>query len=175
LEQVMALHFRTLFHYGTKFSADDDFIKDHIQDLFLNLWDRRQSLEAEVNVKAYLLASLRRRLHRALLAQKRFVNYSPDESPAGFELELSVEEAFIADEATDSLCRELKLQLENLPQRQREAVYLKFYEDLTRDQIAEVMGINAQSVSNLLQVAIKHLKINWKAEFLLVAFLLFGW
>ncbi len=64
------------------------------------------------------------------------------------------------------MAQEIKIQLENLPKRQREVIYLKFFEGLNRDQIAEVMGINDQSVSNLLQMAIKQLKANWNGAVL---------
>ncbi len=66
LETLMTIYFRVLFNYGTKFSRNHEFVKDCIQDLFLHIWQSRQKLNPEVNVKAYLLASLRRQIYRGL-------------------------------------------------------------------------------------------------------------
>lgn len=48
-----------------------------------------------------------------------------------------------------------------LTSRQRECLFLRFYQDLSNDEIAQIMGINKQSVSNLLARSISILKENW--------------
>ena len=48
--------------------------------------------------------------------------------------------------------------IDGLPKRQQEVVFLKFYEGLENDQIAELMDINRQSVANLLYRALCTLK-----------------
>ena len=164
LESLMTLYFRILFNYGTKFCANPETIKDFIQELFLHLWENRHKLNAEVHVKAYLLASLRRRIHRGLKSKSNqpFANSLTLELTLDFVLEVSVEDMYIQDEGARALALEVKNQLQNLPQRQREVVYLKFFEGLSREQIGEIMGINDQSISNLLQLALKRLKANWR-------------
>lgn len=67
-EKLIARTYDTLFQYGCKFSRDKELIKDSIQDVFLEVWEKRESLNVNIPPKAYLLASLRRRLHR--LAQR---------------------------------------------------------------------------------------------------------
>jgi RNA polymerase sigma factor (sigma-70 family) len=174
LEKLMAVHFRGLFHYGTKFTANREFIKDCVQDLFLDLWNRRHLLHEQVMVKAYLMASLRRRIHRDGQAMKRFAEKPIDENFNEFVFELSVEEAIIQVESVQALSQEIKTLLENLPPRQKEVIYLKFFEDMDREQIAKVMDINSQSVSNLLQTAYKQLKTTWKPAYLAILLLLFN-
>jgi DNA-directed RNA polymerase specialized sigma subunit len=48
--------------------------------------------------------------------------------------------------------------MRRLPERQRELVYLRYYEDLTQQQIADVMGISQVHVSRLLRVALAALR-----------------
>jgi RNA polymerase sigma factor (sigma-70 family) len=165
LEQLMIQNFQVLYRYGTKFSRDDAFIKDCIQDLFLDLWDRREFLGETITVKAYLMASLRRRLHRGGLSKRWVFDDSLDSEHLPFTAEFSVEDSFIREETTQAIAYEIKAHLDQLPKRQKEVVYLKFFEELDREEIAGIMGINHQSVSNLLQAAFKHLKAAWKAEF----------
>jgi RNA polymerase sigma factor (sigma-70 family) len=168
LEQLMLDNFQLLFRYGTKYSRNDAYIKDCIQDLFLELWNRKQFLSEDISIKPYLMASLRRRLHRGLSSQKWISPDAVDLDNSCFEVEFSVEDSLIREETTQAIAYEIKAHLDQLPKRQKEVVYLKFYEDLSRDEIAQVMGIHAQSVSNLLQAAFKQLKIGWKIELFLL-------
>lgn len=165
LEELMLKNFQLLFRYGTKYSRNDAYIKDCIQDLFLELWSRRQFLSENIAIKPYLMASLRRRMHRGLSAQKWISPDAIDLDNSCFEVEFSVEDSLIREETTQAIAHEIKMHLEQLPKRQKEVVYLKFFEDLSRDEIAEVMGIHSQSVSNLLQAAFKQMKVGWKIEF----------
>lgn len=158
-QQLMHQYFRVLFSYGTKFSRDEELVKDTIQELFIRLWDRKAHLAADVNPKAYLLASLRRALHRKTTVQDRFSSYdSLEDSINFFDFELSVEHAFIQKEGSASLAKEIADKVAGLPKRQKEVVYLKFFQEMSRDEISTTMGISPQTVSNLLQSALKKLR-----------------
>ncbi|GAB3334692.1 sigma-70 family RNA polymerase sigma factor [Larkinella ripae] len=169
-ETLLVTYSRVLFAYGSKYSGDDEFVKDCIQDLFLDLWQKRETLNQTVVVKAYLLASLRRRIHRAL-EHRRWLSGTPLDTVEHFSVEFSVEENLVEDETARSVVFRVKHLIEQLPKRQQEVVYLKFFQELDRDHISEVMSIAPQSVSNLLQAAIKQLKSQWKAEFFCISLL----
>ncbi|MCF2442698.1 sigma-70 family RNA polymerase sigma factor [Dyadobacter sp. CY345] len=165
-ERLMTLHFRTLFHYGSKFSKDKEFVKDNIQDLFLVLWERRQNLSSDIVVKPYMMASLRRLMHRNAKSKPLLSDYPFEDYNGDFEIEFSVEEEYIENESSLVLTQKLKRLLDELPERQKEVIYLKFFQEMDRGQISEIMNISPQTVSNLLQIAIKQLKRYWKVEFL---------
>lgn len=172
-EKLMSDNFRLLFRYGSKFSRDRELVKDSIQDLFLVLWEKRENLNPDAAVKPYLMASLRRLMHRHTSSRNWVGGDALQQEDDYFDIEFSVEETYIANEATAVRTGQLQKLLNALPRRQKEVVYLKFFQELTRDQIAEVMAISPQTVSNLLQIAIRHLKTHWKAEFLLLFFFSF--
>jgi RNA polymerase sigma factor (sigma-70 family) len=172
-DYLMTLYFRTLFHYGSKFSKDKEFVKDSIQDLFLLLWERRQTLSSDVAVKPYLMASLRRLMHRSASSKLSLSDSYVEEINGNFDIEFSVEEEYIETESSLVITKKLKKLLEELPLRQKEVVYLKFFQEMDRSQIAEVMNISPQTVSNLLQIAIKQLKRHWKSELLMLFFVHF--
>ena len=52
---------------------------------------------------------------------------------------------------------------------------LRFFQNLDREHIAQVMSITPQTVSNILQIAFKGIRKNWKDEYytLFVLYLLF--
>ncbi|MGV3557861.1 RNA polymerase sigma factor [Larkinella arboricola] len=165
-EYLMSSHFQALFRYGSKFSKDREFVKDCIQDLFLILWERRDRLNAEVAVKPYLMTSLRRLMNRSGQSRAGLSNEIPDDDQGAFDIEYSVEEEYIEQESVRVLTQRFKKLLDELPKRQKEVIYLKFFQEMDRNQISEVMDITPQTVSNLLQIAIRQLKVYWKFEFL---------
>ncbi len=162
-DTLMTTYFRVLFRYGTRFSRDREFIKDCIQDLFLYLWEHRSALRAEVAIKPYLLVSLRRYMHRNL-PDAVFSDEFTEDKVKPFALQFSVEEHYIHQETLVNRVHRMKHLLETLPPRQKEVIYLKFFQELERDQIAEVMDIAPQTVSNLIQLALKQLRQNTRVE-----------
>ena len=54
--------------------------------------------------------------------------------------------------------------LEKLSQRQKEAIFLRYFDDLEYEEIASIMSINYQSVHNLIHRAIKILRENLVIE-----------
>jgi RNA polymerase sigma factor (sigma-70 family) len=170
-EALMSAQFLTLFQYGSKFTKDSEIVKDCIQDLFLYLWEHREHLAKNVSVKAYLMSSLRRRIH----LNKNIVSFDPipDNESQLFEVSFSVEDAFIDNENIQQLSNQIKDTLTHIPQRQKEIIYLRFFQNLNREQIAEVLGITPQTVSNILQMAFKSIRKNWKTEYFGLIFLYF--
>ncbi|WP_051350059.1 RNA polymerase sigma factor [Dyadobacter alkalitolerans] len=172
-EMLIDVTYDLLFQYGNKFCRDRELIKDCIQDVFLEIWEKKGSLNPEIPPKAYLLASLRRRLHRMVQKNRMlFLDHLlPDE---GFDIGFYAEHSFIESEHDQQLASQITHMLNGLPKRQKEAVYLKFFEDMDRDEIAAIMEIHPQSVSNLLQTAFKFLKTQWRSVvslFLLLRFI----
>lgn len=158
-KKLMEDHYRVLYNYGCKFTFDTDLIRDCIQDLFFGLWNRKVFLSREVNPKAYLISSLRRTLHRKLKSGIKMLHYQESfiHQPS-FDFEISIEEKVIKTEAEKMLSDKLAEMIAALPRRQKEVIYLKYFLNLTRDEIALVMGNNPQTVSNLLQLALKKLR-----------------
>src|SRR5271170_2693409 len=89
-------HYQALFCYGFSLSTDRELTKDCIQELFLEIWNTRLSLNKEVkNVKSYLFTWLRRKISRELsrLAKEKFSDELKEEFPF---IQSSYEELLIA-------------------------------------------------------------------------------
>ncbi|GAB4045529.1 RNA polymerase sigma factor [Spirosoma litoris] len=161
LDVLMKRCFKELYHYGTKFSKDDDLIKDCIQDVFLDLWERRHTLRTDVQVKPYLFVILRRRIYRVWQMNQLQTDLAtqPD-----FSVEYTVEENLIHSESARLKAHQMQQLLDELPDRQKEVIYLKYFQEMDRDQIAQTMQITPQTVSNMLQMALKKLRGQWREE-----------
>ncbi len=148
-------HYGSLFRYGTKMQPDTDAVKDCMQELFIGLWNRRKTLSGVDQVRFYLMKSLRRDLHR--LAQKSGQTVELlDQQP--FDVVFSAEQLLIAEDEQAENARRVSRLLNQLTPRQKEAIYLKFYENLDNARIAELMSINYQVVTNMISLALRRLR-----------------
>jgi RNA polymerase sigma factor (sigma-70 family) len=157
---LMRKYFNQLLNYGYKFVKDEDFVKDCVQEVFIEVWKRREKLSVPDSVKAYLLSSVRKKVVRENFRQNSDKE-EIDLEKTDFLVELSSEWALIQEETESQINDKINQILQELPKRQREVIYLQYYQNISRDEIAQTMDINAQSVSNLLQSAFKTFREKW--------------
>lgn len=150
-------HYDSLYYYGKKLIQDEDLVKDCIQNLFLKVWTTRQKLTAIKCVRPYLLKALRRHIADQVIAQTR-KNILHGHFHGDFHITFSHEDFLVAVQTSREQSEALARSLNNLAARQREAIFLKFYEDLDYAKIAEVMALNVQSVRNLIHQSLKSIK-----------------
>ena len=156
------LFYPTLYNYGTKLTRDYTLVEDCIQDLFLDLWRRRLYLGETEHVKFYLLKSLRRKVYAERKSKDKWLLQDWEHADmTEFDGEFSAESMIIESESAEINIRKLQQVLGSLSKRQREAIYLKFYQEMDNEQISKMMSINYQSVRNLVHTAIKALQDAW--------------
>ena len=155
-------YYRTLHNYGTKLTKDHALVDDCIQELFLDMWRRKEFLGDTDNVKFYLLKSLRRKIYIETKKRDKWQQESLDiNEDLDFIGEFSIETKMIEIETNEEQHRKLHLILNSLSRRQREVIYLKFYQEMDYEQISKLMHINYQSVRNLVHTTIKEIKTAW--------------
>jgi RNA polymerase sigma factor (sigma-70 family) len=157
LTTIFLNHYDDLFHYGNKLIADEEIVKDCIQNLFQKLWSRRDNLSEVKVIKPYLFKSLRRHIidERNLSKKKRQLWASYEED---FDITFSHEDFLISQQISLEQGDRLAEAMNLLSKRQREALYLKFFDGLDYEKISEIMSLNLQSIRNLVYQAIKILK-----------------
>ena len=158
--------------YGNSLMSHSERVQDCVQDVFVDVWLYRHSLSETVVVKAYLLSSVRKRIARLYQRDNVFRQTTSLES-LEFLLDFSIEEQLIADEETATQVSQLNRLINNLPARQKEAIYLRFHQGLSIEQISEMLDINYQSVTNLLHRAIQQLRKAWKGDLTLLALFIY--
>ncbi len=142
-----------MYNYGSKLTKDQDLLKDVLQDLFTEFWVKRKGQSEVQNVKVYLVKSLRYKLLRTIEKDKINSTISIDSLLYHHEIPEELE-----NEASNERKERLKLELQKLPERQKEILHLKYFQKLDNQQISEIANINYQSVSNLIHRAIFNLK-----------------
>lgn len=160
--QGCAALFRTfyedLYNYGLRLSRREQYVKDAIQDVFLTLWRTRDRLSTVTSVKAYLLSTLRRRLLRNLDRDRRRDDRNERYSAEQSAITFSQEEVLIRFEHTLAQQKAIVRALNALSGRQKEAIFLRYFNGLTNDEIADVLDVTNQSVRNYLYRARKTLR-----------------
>ena len=151
---------KILLNYGHKFTRDRTLIEDAVHDLFIKLWTNRASLGEPLSVKNYLYKALRSILFRKLEARARFTEMT-DADPLGFEV--SFDQVVIADEEERAQQTRIKAAIGTLPPRQREIVFLRFYEGFDYPEIADIMDITVASAYKLLYKALHNMEVVFTA------------
>lgn len=162
LGKLIKLYFNLLINYGFKFVKDEAFVKDCVQDVFISVWTHRDTILTPNSIHAYLLSAVRRRVLREKVRQRLDDKSNVHNVENEAELfDFSHEWLLIEQDSLNEMTKKVTELLNKLPKRQREVLYLRFYQNLERTEIAEIMGVNEQSVSNHLQSAFKNFKDNW--------------
>ncbi len=160
-EQIMNGYYRQLFRYGIRILPDEEIVRDCLQDVFIDIWIRRPALQSVNSVNFYLIKAVRNRL---LLARRKDRSVAfPDNwtEKAAFISEITIESELILEEEQRLHATKLETLLNSLPPRQKEIIHLKFFEELSSDEIAEIMSLNRQSVYNLLHETLRKLRSLW--------------
>ncbi|GAB3549220.1 RNA polymerase sigma factor [Spirosoma fluminis] len=159
-------YYGVLKHYGLKFMVGETVVEDCIQELFLQLWQNRLQINETDSVRHYLLKSIRHHILQHLREQKR-LSYEELDWDTSVAEDIDSETLLIRQESLRSMTKMIQDQLTALPVREREALYLRYYENLPIPEIADVMNVNRQSVSNFLQKALNKLRRRWQVSALL--------
>ncbi len=152
-------NFAALFHYGFSITADRELTKDCIQDLFLNIWNTRPSLNKEViNVRSYLFTWLRRKIsHKKMLIQRQEKSNLQSSETTDRE-EICYETLLIAFQQSEEKKEQLWKALESLTKNQMEIIRLKFYENLSYEDISQRTSLTTRTVYNIVYEAMRRLK-----------------
>ncbi len=167
-------YFDVLYSYGIHFSKDKDLIKDCIHDLFLDLYKYREHLYVTDNIHFYLFRSLRRLLYKE--QSKRISVLSDDQILLQNDIPvMAFEDNMIAAETKDENHKILTEAMKELSDRQREGLSLKFEQNFSYKEIADILGISVESARTSIYRALKDLRkvLKKKGVSSFILFLLF--
>lgn len=153
-----AMH-ASLFRYVRSITNDPSAARDVTQDVFVKLWESRRSLDPDQSLKAYLYRTARNRAYNHERNRRTRTDKEDDvrtDSPAQPTPHTA------PDEAVDArmLDKRLRRWIDDLPDRQREALSLSRFEGLSHEAIAEIMDISPRTVNNHIVRALKSLRQN---------------
>lgn len=153
---VYKTYVQQLFEYGRIYTQDKNLIQDSIHDVFVDLYKYRKNIKATNNIKNYLFKSLKHSLLRALKKTKD-ISYVGESEPL-LCVEKSSEDILIEQDTCSQRVFQMRKALSLLSDRQREAIFLKYYLEYNYNEISQIMSLNYQSARNLVHRGIETLR-----------------
>ncbi|RYF70845.1 MAG: sigma-70 family RNA polymerase sigma factor [Cytophagaceae bacterium] len=145
-----------LYNYSYRFTSDRAFTEDCVQELFLRLLEGGNQLSKTDSIKFYLFRSIRREIVRRL-ATRHQQTLPLIERDIDFRIEFAHEPGWLENRISDERSQALLTLVNDLPARQKEAIFLRFYDELPYQEVAQVMGINQLSAYKTIYKALANL------------------
>lgn len=148
LSALFHQYYDVLFQYGQKLTNyNTELTKEIIQDVFYKIWERRASLGDVRSVKVYLFTAFRRILidksRHFKVEETHIASLTMDDI-----VEISPEDVFLLEEKRLTDAQKLNTVLLKLPNRIREAITLRYFEEMEYTDIAQIMNLKERTVYN---------------------------
>lgn len=164
-EQLFRQYYKPLVGYAHVVLAHRETAEDLVQEVFYQLWARRQELRVDTSVKSYLYSMVRNRAlnHQAHLKVVASHQQWASDEPGGTEDPLE----------KDELAHRLETAIAQLPPERKKIFYLCKYEDKKYREIADEMGLSVKTIENQMGKALKYLRTQL-ADLLPIVLILIG-
>ncbi|MEX2336255.1 MAG: sigma-70 family RNA polymerase sigma factor [Fulvivirga sp.] len=146
-----------LYSYGMKVRSNSNLVQDCIHDLFVDLWRKKDNLKPTDNIKFYLFRALRRRIADAIKRDKKIYADSAH-SLDDVIITLPFESVMINRQLEEDRNKKIIHVLSKLSQRQKEAIDLIFYQEMSYQEVSEIMDINVRSLYTLTWKAVSSMR-----------------
>lgn len=151
-ERLFLAYYDDLCAFAAQYVSSSGDVEDLVQDVFLSVWERREALDPQQNIRAYLYKATRNgalknrnREQRWPTVQRELQEHSLRGQP-GEQLEHSEIEADVWETVNA------------LPERRREIFLLSRQHELTYAEIAELLDISIKTVETQMGRALRHLE-----------------
>jgi RNA polymerase sigma factor (sigma-70 family) len=166
---IYQFHADSLFKSGMHLCGDADMVEDMIHDIFIEIWEKRNRLAQVTSIRLYLKFSLRRRILRNL--KKNSLSQSEEVlHQNAFKFSMQAEALINENDHSQQKESELLLALNDLSSRQREVIYLRFYQDMTYEEIADHLSLDISYIYNVTSRAYAKIRSSLCSIFLSLIF-----
>ncbi len=153
-EKLYVDYFKKFYNYGRKFTGNTSLIEDSIQDVFLDIWAKKQKLPQIKSFNSYVFSAFRYTLLRKIKEENKIVNREQFET----EPEFSIDYPLMNQEANPELQFKLQKALDALTPRQREAIFLRFYQNFSFGEVADILNISVKATYKIMARSLAVLK-----------------
>lgn len=154
-EAIFIRYQEILFRHAFRFLQNKNEAEDVIQDIFLTLWEKRQTLTFTSSLPAYLYSAVRNRIFNHLAHQKVIERY------LGSIRDFMEKGAYQADDQLreKELTSIIEKEVAALPERMRTVFRLSREESRSHKEIARLLSISDKTSKQQLYKAVKILKL----------------
>lgn len=153
--------YKPLCYFAQRFVFDLDTAREIVQDVFVRIWEKRDSLPVEIPLKNYLFTSVRNKCLdylKHLKIESEFEKMRIKEVQESDTLSLNPVEDPLDGLVTEELENAIKGAIEDLPDKCREIFELSRYKGLKYREIAVALNISVKTVETQMSRALKSLR-----------------
>lgn len=132
---------KKLLRFATHFLKNEDEAKDVVQDVFLKLWQKKDTLSEIENMEAFAMRMTRNRCLDVIKANK----VVPIDAETDRKLKEESVDVHSKVELSES-ANQIKTLINRLPDVQRTVMHLRDIEQLSYDEIAEATDIKVNAI-----------------------------
>lgn len=146
-----------MYSYGMAFGVEENTLYDLIHDVFLHLYEHQNEMGEGKYEKYYLFRCLKNRI---LYHKKQEVNIETLEDINNIPFVIVTSGLDIIEEKEEriEMTRQINDMMKCLTDRQREALYLRFMQELEYDEIAVILGLTLKGTRKLIYRAIERIR-----------------
>lgn len=169
-EQIYDKYWSKLFDQAHRRLADEEIVKEFIQDLFTELWLNKDKIEIHTSLSSYLQQSLKFKIfnhYKSQQVQERYKEF------VNIQASLHTNNSNQTEEHLNyiDLHQALKKCIEKLPKQARRVYKLKQEDGLTYPEIAALLQISISTVEKHIIKALKIIREELKYFFWLLFFI----
>jgi len=155
-KELYLVFFDRLYKFAFSILHSSEFAEEAVNDVFLNIWQKRSSLKNIENLRNYLFMSTKNTSFNYLSKFRKERNTTLDDVLVRFEIdELTPETAFFTNEVR----MEIEQAINQLPPKTKLVFQMAKIEGLKYKEIAEILGISVNTIDNHIANAIKKLSV----------------
>ena len=156
-EEVFKTYFKPLTAFAYKFVKDADDAKSIVHDVFMKLWEKKETIDMSKSVKSYLFTSVNNRSLNFIRDHKKFTNEE-------FILENQHDDHWeVSDELSAvDIQKKVDSTLNNISPKAKQVFIMSRNEGLKYREIAEKLNISIKTVETHMSTALKELRKNLK-------------
>lgn len=166
IEKIIDEYYDRVYRFMVVHIKNADLASDLAQNVFLELTKTKTLLESIDNFDAYIFSIARNALFKEFRKIKNSTDLKAQLLKSMKDTTVQCEELVLVRDLRSNFEQEIN----NLPSQQRKVFYLSRHEGLTHQQIAQKLGISANTVKNHMVQALKTLR--GKYELMIWLFLL---
>jgi len=152
-ETIFKTHYTALCHFAYRYVNDKDTSQDIVQEVFIAMWQKKETITSEKPVKSYLFTAVKNRCLNYIRDHKKFRSYQLD---VEIELEIPVEEMDVFSGPETQT--QINQALDKLPPKCRQVFELSRYKEMKYKEIAAKLGISVKTVEVQMSKALKILR-----------------